>query len=248
MQRDGDVPPGLIGLPAGPWMWTQAVESFLRLQFAAPPGSRTMLIGNRWDVARKRNEIVEALLRGQMWRWLLFLDSDQTFPEGIIHRLWETSEETGAGIVAAPVAGRERNAVFSFGWVNAFHLDPGFEADDPMNLADDPTSHDSATQVRADDIDRDGEPFEVDMAMTGATLFRREVFEAVEGPPWFIPSRYRAPGGKEDVNFAYRAREAGVKQVVDPRIQVGHVGPMCFTVEDAQMANRAAEPRARRDL
>jgi putative transposase len=192
----------------------------------------------------ERNEIVEAMLRGASWRWLMFLDSDQTFPEDIIHRLWATSEETGAGIAAAPVTGRHRADAFSFGWVNAIHLDPGFEADDPMNLTDDPTWLEHATYVHAREIDRDGEPFEVDLAMTGATLFRQEVFEAVDGPPWFIPSRQESPGGCEDVNFAYRAREAGVKQIVDPRVKVGHVGPIAFGVEDAQMAN--AQPQAAR--
>lgn len=236
-----DIPPGLVGVPAREWMWTWAAADLLNLQAVLPLGSLTRVLSNGWSVARKRDQLASDMLQAGM-RWLMFLDTDQTFRLDIVHRLWATSEQTGAGIVAAPVTGRNRQDVRA-GTVNAFRLDAGYRAPDPLNLADDADWRKAAEQVRAEEIDRSGEALEVDLVMTGATLFRREVFEAVTGPPWFIASRHVAPGAAEDVNFSYRARDAGVKQVIDPSVRVGHLDLFDFQVEDAAEWSRAYAER-----
>lgn len=230
----GNVPPGLVGVPAREWIWTESVASFFDLQL--PPSSHVELIPGSLPVPEKRDELARMLLQVHHWRWLLFLDSDQTFPPDVAARLWGTARRTDAGIVAAPVTRRRKESVQRVGTVNAWHLDapPGWEPEDPTRVGDDPKLRDYTRAVHAREIDPDGDPFPVDLVGAGATLIRREVVEALEGPPYFPPSLHVQPGHQEDVNFVFRARRAGFGVVVDPGVRVGHVGPCAFQVEDAQ--------------
>lgn len=235
-------PPGLIGTPAQEMVWTESFESFLRLR--PPAGSHVQVESGLEPLPEKRDELAELCLEVPRWRWLLFLDSDQTFPCDVAQRLWRTAEETGAGVVAAPVVRRSKWAALVAGGINAWRLPDSFRAEDPANIGDDPNLRDDAEQLYAPEIDRDGEPFDVDLVGAGVTLIRREVLEAVEGPPWFPPSRVEQPGKCEDINFVHRAKLAGFRVVVDPRVRVGHVGPCAYEVEDAARGSIQEEPTA----
>lgn len=229
--------PGLVGTPVREQVWAPAFESFLALQL--PAGSHVQVVPGPRPVPEKRDWIAELLLKVEVWKWLLFLDSDQTFRPDVAERLWATSEATGAGIVAAPVTRRSKRAVRMGGRVNAWRLPDGFEPETPERIGDDPGLRDALEPVYAREIDRDGDPFEVDLVGAGVTLIRRGVLEALDGPPWFPPSRTAQPGLGEDINGVYRARRAGVRVMVDPSVRVGHVGPYAYEVEDGR---DAAEP------
>lgn len=62
-----------------------------------------------------------------------------------------------------------------------------------------------------------GQPFYADMTGTGCLLIKKEVFSKIP-KPWF---EYTIKHG-EDINFLEKAKEAGFKILIDPRIPVGH--------------------------
>lgn len=87
-------------------------------------------------------------------------------------------------------------------------------------------------------------PLELDMAGTGCLLVRRRVFEALSRP-WFVA---RADGVIEDYNFTLRATDAGFKAVLDPTVEVGHIGAHEHGLEDSarEYRRKRVEDKKRR--
>lgn len=73
------------------------------------------------------------------------------------------------------------------------------------------------------ELPTDGKLFEVEAAGTAGMLVKRHVFEAV-GKPWF--RNWDDITINEDFVFCRRLREAGYKIMVDPTIQISHIGMM----------------------
>lgn len=78
-------------------------------------------------------------------------------------------------------------------------------------------------------IDVTSGPFEVAWTGGAALLVRREVFEALAPGPFFEYQDGYAAG--EDVNFCKLVREAGFPILIDPDVQVGHVGAISVDQE-----------------
>lgn len=84
------------------------------------------------------------------------------------------------------------------------------------------------------------EPFEVDLAGTGFFCVKREVFEKLsytaqsyEGPKGRVFAFFEVPVHNdvlesEDYNFCRKAREAGFKIIMDPKVKLGHVGQYTY--------------------
>jgi hypothetical protein len=55
------LPPGLLGIPAGAWMWTESVLSLFQVLRGMPAGSRMSMARNAASssIAANRNKLVE---------------------------------------------------------------------------------------------------------------------------------------------------------------------------------------------
>lgn len=75
------------------------------------------------------------------------------------------------------------------------------------------------------DEDLPKETFETDVVGTAFMVIKRGVFEKI-AYPWFVAHRYNLNGctieSGEDIGFCFKARDAGFKVWVDPRVKIGH--------------------------
>lgn len=82
------------------------------------------------------------------------------------------------------------------------------------------------------DLSQRSEIFEIAYAGLGFTLVKQGVFEKI-GFPWFHPVQFdvneRPILFSEDVSFFYKAQQAGVTALLDPRLHVGHIKPRILT-------------------
>ncbi len=89
-KKSPTVPPGMIGVPAVAWVWTEFMNVFHLLQ--RPLGTWDSISMGRATIAAKRNEIVKDFLSRAPLDWLLFLDSDMVPPLDVIYHLWGTGK------------------------------------------------------------------------------------------------------------------------------------------------------------
>lgn len=82
-------PPGVIGIPSTPMIWTAAAMAVLSVPSRAPAGTQTIVMGQAHSssIAHNRNEIVKRFLAAEHAQWLLFLDSDMVPPVDVVPRL-----------------------------------------------------------------------------------------------------------------------------------------------------------------
>jgi hypothetical protein len=83
------LPPGVVAIPAGAWMWTESVHSLFRVTQGMPRGSRMSMARNATSssIAANRNKLVEGFLLDMSYKWILFLDSDMVPRVDTIPRL-----------------------------------------------------------------------------------------------------------------------------------------------------------------
>jgi len=145
--------------------------------------------------------------------YLLFLDTDMTFPPDMVPRLIGAGKDVISGVYFkkrppyAPVPG-----MFS----------PG----DPLGQHIEPIADLSGGLVRADVVGG------------GCLLIRRCLLEAV-GQPWFsyeIDKRTGERSVTEDVGFCRRVLEKGFEIWVDTSIKCGHITSRIVTEEDHRSA------------
>jgi len=94
----------------------------------------------------------------------------------------------------------------------------------------------------------DAEPVEIVYASTGFVGIHRKVFEKLaqslpvlrsgvdEIIPFFMPFAYQGEYLSEDWAFCQRARDAGFKIYLDPRIKLAHMGDRAYVLEDLQLS------------
>lgn len=209
-----DTPPGLVAVPAVPWMFTRAAESFARLAVNLPDGSELRFLRGGTTIAVKRKRAVKRALTSDA-DWLLQVDSDMVPPPDVAERLWSTLEETGAEAASAVTTSSRRGTNIIAGVAPrerpAGQVTPKFDRPCPHCIDE-----------------RDGA---VEARMVGAAclMVRTEVFRQLS-PPWFPDDE---EGVREDVGFCRRLREEGMKVVVDTDLDVGHLGVHPFGLGDA---------------
>lgn len=155
----------------------------------------------RWQidrpVDRSRTKLAEEFMDSGH-EDLLFVDSDTLPPD----RFWEM-RDIDADIISAPtpILRSGRIAMNAYVW----------KSDENRYAHYQQLSH------------QPGPPLEVDAVGFGCVLIRRHVFEKL-AKPWFVSEDHlREDGRSEDVNFCYRAKEAGFKIVVDQTKICQHV-------------------------
>lgn len=103
-------PPGLVGVPAMEWQWTEAVSSQMALvRGGLPPGSSFEYVRGPHSIAWLRNQIVFNVLENPAFEWVLFLDSDMVVPPQTVTHLWATGKDivAAAAVQRAPPFGAE---------------------------------------------------------------------------------------------------------------------------------------------
>jgi hypothetical protein len=155
----------------------------------------SLMMVSRAKVAAARNQIVEESLKLGCTHWLS-LDTDHLFPRDMVLKLVAAD----APDVAA-VSGLIHKRYFPFEQV-VFKFSTG----DAYELAVINSEHTG--------------PVEVDGCAFGCTLVNLAACIRVELPlPWFQDT----PRGRSDVNFLRACRGKGLRVLVDPRVQVGHL-------------------------
>ncbi len=197
-----------ICLPVS-WPWVPREFFTTVLSMVMPANSRDMrrcgvdsyrvLVDKSFPLDLSRNRLVaKALELGATH--VLFLDADMTFPAGLLQKLLENDADICGALYF------KRTPPFA---PTPSHFGAGGDPQmlSPVTLPDEPGI------------------VECDVVGMGATLIRREVFEALE-KPWFYYEPYRPTGEMivtEDVPFCRNAKNAGFEIVCDTRITCGHL-------------------------
>lgn len=210
-----DHPPGLVAVPAMDWIYTRPAISLQSVAMNLPDGSRwTWQFGNSPTIASKRNRSARELLDSDR-EWLLFLDSDMTFPQDVVPRLLQVDADIACGLQTFKRPQQEYAAV----------------AERVTNLPEDapdrrPTDHpefDSRNIDLRKVIQGETDVVDVDVAGTGCMMIRRHVLEGLD-PPHFEANRDEWEGMNENYNFCLRAKRAGLSVKVDTRVRCRHIG------------------------
>ena len=214
--------PGLIGVPAVAWMWTETIPSFIRLKESMPPGSAMRFVTEYSTICSKRNGLVEMLLEEGL-QWLLFVDSDTTVPADALQRLLASNADVVGGMYC------KRGDSYC---VCAGRVAERGQSTDPLRPTDDPGFR---FQSLAQSMVNQG-ALEVDVCGTGVMLVHRHVFEAMNRP-WFVANE-QSPVQNEDFNFCLRARDLGFRIVCDTSVPCGHITAMSVTPSiDVRLSN-----------
>lgn len=182
---------GIIGIPHTGDLPIEFVKSLLVLD--RPAGTDLYDVPNS-TIDKARNLLVSKMLN-EGYEWILFIDSDMTFdPDTLTHML-----SLNKPVVTAMCFKRvEPYTPCFYSEVNA--TDTGV----------------TLTPYEIDDIP--AEPFQVEACGAACLLIRREVFETLKWPWFFMPPFYG-----EDIYFCSQLKKAGIPIWVDPAPLIGHL-------------------------
>lgn len=162
-------------------------------------------IGNTLIHQAREDFVIYALENN--FDYILFLDSDLTFPDDVIEQLIKYQCDIISGLYFMrmpphyPTAyiWKEEKGQFGFAPLNMF----------------------------------DYELMEIDGCGCGCMLINTRIFEKLE-PPYFtpIPSNSGKTILSEDLSFCKKAIDAGIKLVLNTNVKCGHAGSYIYTQED----------------
>jgi len=194
-----------------PLSWPYAPRDFFTsvLRMVMPSGAASIanagvrefrvLVDRSFPLDLSRNRLAERALDIGATH-VLFLDADNTFPEGTVRGLLETDRDIAAALY--------------------FKKAPPFPpVPSVFDVPDDPQL------MRPIGLPEHPGVVDCDVVGMGATLVRREVFEGVD-KPWFAYDVYEKTGETsvtEDVTFCIKAARAGFTIACDTRITCGHL-------------------------
>jgi len=166
-------------------------------------------------IPKARNIIVDSFLKTPS-HYLLFLDSDQVFPETIAEELLIMDKDIAGAVYVSKVPP---------------HYPMVFKRDEkkmPHTLLEFP----------------ENECFEVDGVGTGVMLIKRKVFEAMRRPYFAMPRNYDLGLTEgEDLDFCLEAKKLGFSIWANPKFSklIGHIGYLPFTLEDYHLHKKRAQ-------
>lgn len=221
----GDV---LIAVPCTEMMYTKAANGWVQLITSMPPGTRFQPWDSTASIPGKRNEIVR-MLRDPRFEWVWMLDSDMVVPRGGFDVLISNADD--ADIIGALFcSSRAIGSPIEAGYVKNI-------SDDPLR----PTDREDFDFASLDVVGGGGIIDDVDFVGAGCTLYHRRVFDAV-GFPWFVGNERYSHGQNEDWNLCIRAKQAGLRIIVDTRVRPEHLGVHAYVAEDRQTTEMWWEP------
>lgn len=194
----------LIGMPALSSIPTKTVASLMLMN--KPKDSRTTIVSNSLVYDARNSLCQEAVKDG--FDYLLFIDSDMTFPPDVIERLVNVNADIATGVC----------------YGRRFPHGPVVYKDvKPRTLF-----HDSSAEPFTEIPDG---IFEVKACGMAMCLIKVDVVKALckhyRNTP-FEPSKNMG----EDLTFCYRARKMGFKIMADSSFEVGHIGEAVYTRKD----------------
>jgi GT2 family glycosyltransferase len=210
----------LIGMPTDGNLTTEFVDSYIGLLFNTQKHFQNVVFqhyfikGVRTD--KNRNQIVDKFLKDG-YDYLLFLDTDMTYPKDIIIKYIESGKEL-IGCVYFKRVPPHHPVLYKF----SNNSDTPFSTIDPISLPQ-------------------GVPVEVDGLGTGGMFIKRSVFEKLEAAgrdPWFkYGDNYHLPyktanQTTHDLMFCKKAKDIGIEIFVHTGVYCGHLETREATKED----------------
>lgn len=193
----------LIGMPCMATIPYEVCTSLLGLD--KPDGTLTEFVSNSL-IYDARNMLAQDAVKGG-FDYLLFLDSDITFPKDLINRLLVHGKPIVSGVYYA----RRGN-----------HFPVIFSEIRPKTWL---------RKQKAEKIKNvPNGLFEIKGCGMGCCLIKTEVLKKMldKGFEPFKPMNYLG----EDVSFCYRASKLGYKMYADSNIELGHIGDKIYTKRD----------------
>ena len=155
-------------------------------------------------IAENRNRLAKRFLEHKDYEWLFFWDTDVAVKDyEFIDKLLETSQKLGAKVVSG-----------------CYRLKSN---EDKYPITVDMTEENGVKYFKNLTSQELKEPMEVRTTATGLMLIHRSVLEKVE-TPWFTVIDYPTIGDilPDDFYFCLKAKDAGFKIAIDPRIATWH--------------------------
>lgn len=176
------------------------VESFLSIlkmlvQQTTAKGTVHLIHTRNYPVHLARDHIAKEFLKNKESEYLLFLDSDNIFPENLIQRLLEIDADISSAV--------------------------SFKKECPYE----PTMYKKTAGKKYQSIEeyQENEIIEVDAVGMACCLIKRKVFETIKSP-WYEFTILEDGFIGEDLTFCKKVKEAGFTIKVDTGLVAAHVG------------------------
>jgi len=206
-----------IAIPVADTVAAVTLQSMLSVvAYAASNGIQVVDIGvtHRHLIDDARNGLAESFLSSDT-EWILWMDSDMTFPKETLVELFRVAEEKNTKMVTG-IYYQRKNQNLPVLWSRGDQTEhvglSGME-----NKRADVNKYVGAFCFPHPDKT---EPFKVHAAGFGCVLVHRSVFEVLDRP-WF---KFLPGVCSEDFYFFVNAKEAGFDLWATPKLDLGHIG------------------------
>ena len=192
--------------------------------YAAQHGVEVTDIGvtQREMIDRARNGLTEAFL-GTSTEWLMWFDSDMTFPKETITQLFKVAEEKNAKMVSG-IYYQRKGQNLPVLWSRGSETESGMISGEGNKKCETNKYVGSFMFPHPDKK----EPFKAHAAGFGCVLVHRSVFEVMPRP-WF---RFVEGQCSEDFYFFVEAKEKGFELWIEPTLKLGHIGDAPIVTRD----------------
>lgn len=172
-------------------------------------------ITERMLIDDARNSITEGFLKDSV-EWLFWMDSDMTFPEDTLVKLFKVAEEKQAKMVTG-IYYQRKGMNYPVLWSRGEELE---ESGTKTGLNSPRAAVNKYVGTFIFPHPDKKEPFKAHAAGFGCVLVHRSVFEIMKRP-WF---KFIKGECSEDFFFFVNAHELGFDLWVEPTIDLGHIG------------------------
>jgi len=192
-------------------------SSMAMINYSARNGVDIKDIGTteRMLIDDARNLLAETFLKGSS-EWIFWMDSDMTFPEDTLVKLFKVAEEKNAKMVTG-IYYQRKGMNYPVLWSRGEELEES-GTKTGLNSPRAATNKYVGTFIFPDLNKK--QPFKAHAAGFGCVLIHRSIFEIMPRP-WF---KFIKGECSEDFYFFVNAQELGFELWVEPTITLGHIG------------------------
>lgn len=176
---------------------------------------RDIGITERMPIDDARNLLAETFLKGSS-EWIFWMDSDMTFPEDTLVKLFKVAEDKKAKMVTG-IYYQRKGLNYPVLWSRGEELE---ESGTKTGLHSPRAKTNKYVGTFVFPHPDKQQPFKVHAAGFGCVLVHRSVFE-VMARPWF---KFLKGECSEDFYFFVAAQELGYELWAEPTIDLGHIG------------------------
>lgn len=175
---------------------------------------RDIGVTERMLIDDARNSLTEGFLKGST-EWMFWMDSDMTFPEDTLVKLFKVAEEKKAKMVTG-IYYQRKGMNYPVLWSRGEEL---IESGTKTGLNNPRAATNKYVGTFIFPHKDKQEPFTAHAAGFGCVLVHRSVFEIMPRP-WF---KFLKGECSEDFYFFVNAHELGFELWVEPTIDLGHI-------------------------